>query len=116
MESDNYFNNQIFFSIVIACYNVEDYIEEAIDSIINQNFNFERHIEIILVDDGSFDTTAEICKNYVDKYPNNIKYFYKENAGQASARNFGIKYASGKYINFLDADDKLREDTICNVF
>ena len=116
MESDNYFNNQIFFSIVIACYNVEDYIEEAIDSIINQNFNFERHIEIILVDDGSFDTTAEICKNYVDKYPNNIKYFYKENAGQASARNFGIKYASGKYINFLDADDKLREDTMCNVF
>ncbi len=119
MESKNYSDNQKdsqkFFSIVMACYNVEDYIEEAIDSIINQNFDFN-NVEIILVDDGSVDSTSEICKNYIEKYPNNIKYFYKENGGQASARNFGIKYASGKYINFLDADDKLMEDTLINVF
>ena len=99
----------------MACYNVEDYIEEAIDSVINQNFDF-RNVEIILVDDGSVDDTAEICKKYIDIYPNNIKYFYKENGGQASARNLGIKYASGKYVNFLDADDKLMEDTLANVF
>ena len=118
MESKNYSDNQkdnsIFFSIVMACYNVEDYVEEAVDSVINQNFDFN-NVEIILVDDGSVDSTAEICREYAEKYPN-IKYFYKENGGQASARNFGIKYASGKYINFLDADDKLMEDTLINVF
>ena len=121
MESSNYPHNQkiaenhVFFSIVMACYNVENYVEEAIDSVINQSFNFN-HVEIILVDDGSFDATAKICKQYVDKYPQNIKYFYKDNGGQASARNFGIKYASGKYINFLDADDKLMKNTLKNVF
>ena len=121
MKSNNYSHNQkiaenqIFFSIVMACYNVENYVKEAIDSVITQNFDFH-HVEIILVDDGSFDATAKICKHYVDKYPQNIKYFYKENGGQASARNFGIKYASGKYINFLDADDKLMENTLKNVF
>ena len=121
MKSNNYSHNQkiaenqIFFSIVMACYNVENYVEEAIDSVINQSFDFN-HVEIILVDDGSFDATAKICKHYVEKYPQNIKYCYKENGGQASARNFGIKYASGKYINFLDADDKLMENTLKNVF
>lgn len=113
MESKDF--NSIYFSIVMACYNVEDYIKEAIDSVINQNFDF-KNVEIILVDDGSVDSTAEICKEYVEKYPQNIKYFYKENGGQASARNLGIKYVSGKYVNFLDADDKLREDTLASVF
>ena len=114
MESKDF--NSIYFSIVMACYNVEDYVAEAIDSVINQNFDFKEHVEIILVDDGSFDKTSDICKEYVEKYPNNIKYFYKENGGQASARNMGIEYASGKYVNFLDADDKLMEDTLANVF
>ena len=99
----------------MACYNVEFYVEEAINSVINQNFDFN-NVEIVLIDDGSVDNTAEICKKYVNEYPNNIRYFYKDNGGQASARNFGIKHAKGKYINFLDADDKLRENTLCNVF
>lgn len=99
----------------MACYNVEDYVEEALNSIINQDFDFN-HVEIIIVDDGSVDNTATICKQYVNEYPNNIKYFYKENGGQASARNFGIKYALGKYVNFLDADDKFMENTLSNVF
>ena len=77
MKSNNYSHNQkiaenqIFFSIVMACYNVENYVEEAIDSVINQSFDFN-HVEIILVDDGSFDATAKICKHYVEKYPQNI--------------------------------------------
>lgn len=108
-------DNSIFFSIVMACYNVENYIGEAIDSIINQNFYFN-HVEVILVDDGSVDSTAEICKGYVDKFPKNIKYFFKENGGQASARNFGINHAKGKYVNFLDADDKFMKNTLSNVF
>ena len=106
----------MIFSIIMACYNVEKYIDEAICSIINQTFNFRDNVEIILVDDGSVDSTAEICKKYVLEYPENIKYFYKTNGGQASARNFGIGHANGKYLNFLDADDKLTENTLENVY
>ena len=102
----------MIFSIIMACYNVEKYIDEAILSIINQTLDFNTNVEIILVDDGSIDSTQEICKKYVFDYPDNIRYFYKKNGGQASARNLGIKYAKGKYINFLDADDKLMENTL----
>lgn len=111
-------NNEFLpiFSIVMACYNVENYIDEAISSVINQSLDFKNNIEIILVDDGSTDDTAEICERYVDLYPENIKYFFKENGGQASARNFGLKYVRGKYVNFLDADDKFMECTLENVF
>ena len=107
--------NKKNFSIIISCYNVEDYVNEAINSIINQKFNFE-DVEIILVDDGSLDDTGKICKKYTEKYPNNIKYIYKENGGQALARNIGIKYANGKYVNFLDADDKLMNNTLNSVY
>jgi len=118
-NSTLFINNEIdvspVFSIVMACYNVESYIEEAISSIINQTFDFN-HVEIILVDDGSTDDTAEICKKFTDYYPNNIKYFFKENGGQASARNFGLKHVCGKYVNFLDADDKFMVCTLEKVF
>ena len=116
MQINNSNDGAPIFSIVMACYNVENYIAEAIDSIINQTFDFEKNVEIILVDDGSSDTTNEICKRYVELYPENIKYFYKENGGQASARNYGIKHANGKYVNFLDADDKFMPCTLENVF
>ena len=116
MQIENLNYNAPIFSIVMACYNVENYIEEAIDSVINQSFDFEKFVEIILVDDGSSDGTSKICKRYVESYHNNIKYFFKENGGQASARNLGIKYAKGKYVNFLDADDKLMPCTLKNVF
>ena len=105
------------FSIIIPCYNVEEYLEEAVESVINQeNFNFEKDVEIILVDDGSTDGTAEICKNYVELYPDNIQYFYQENQGQATARNNGVKHATAKYVYFLDADDYLMENTFTNVY
>ena len=104
------------FSIVMACYNVENYISDAIESVINQSFGFESNVELILVDDGSTDNTSEICLGYVRDYPENIKYFYQENQGQASARNFGLKHINGKYINFLDSDDTLRADTLEYVF
>lgn len=104
------------FSIVMACYNVENYISDAIESVINQSFGFESNVELILVDDGSMDKTSEICLGYVRDYPDNIKYFYQENQGQATARNFGLKHTNGKYINFLDSDDTLRADTLEYVF
>ena len=104
------------FSIVMACYNVENYINDAIDSVINQSFGFESNIELILVDDGSTDKTPDICNDYVKNYPDNIRYFHQENQGQASARNFGLKYINGKYVNFLDSDDTLRADTLEYVY
>lgn len=99
----------------MAIYNTEDYLEEAIDSVINQSFDFS-DIELILVDDGSTDNSKDICLRYQRLYPNNIKYVYQENQGQAVARNNGLALAEGKYINFLDSDDKFSRETFKNVF
>lgn len=106
----------IKFSIIIAVYNVEKYIEETIESVINQSIGFEQTTEIILVDDGSTDNSAIICKEYSKKYPENIKYIYKSNGGASSARNAGIKIATGKYFNFLDSDDLLHENALEKVY
>ena len=100
----------------MACYNVEDYIDEAIGSIIGQSIGFESNVELILVDDGSKDNTSNICKNYAEKYPDNIFYFYQENKGQAAARNFGLNNIHGQYVNFLDADDMLSPGTLYSVY
>lgn len=100
------------FSIIIALYNSENYIKDTLDSVINQSFGFKNNVEIIIVDDGSTDSSSVICKKYVEKYPNNIKYIYKRNGGVASARNLGLKYAKGQYFNFLDSDDLLSPKTL----
>jgi len=94
------------FSIIIAVYNTDEFLKEAIESIVNQSIGFE-NIELILVDDGSTDNSKEICLEYKEKYPKNVKYIRQENQGQATARNNGMKIAKGKYLNFLDSDDKL---------
>lgn len=108
-------NPEFKFSIVIAIYNTEEFLEEAIDSIINQDIGFE-NIELILVDDGSVDNSKNICLRYKEQYPNNIQYLYQENQGQATARNNGMKLATGKYLNFLDSDDKLDLNTLSCVY
>ena len=108
-------NKNFKFSIIIAIYNTEEFLEEAIESIINQTIGFE-DIELILVDDGSIDSSKDICLRYKEKYPDNIQYSYQENQGQATARNNGMKLARGKYINFLDSDDKLELNTLSNVY
>lgn len=88
------------FSVVITTYNYGCYIEEAIESVLSQTFPREQ-IEIIVVDDGSTDDTAERVKKYGDR----ISYIYKANGGQASAFNTGVEAASGEIIAFLDSDD-----------
>lgn len=108
--------NKLKFSIIIAVYNVEEYVEESIQSVINQTLDFKKNIEIILVDDGSTDNSSKICKEYVEKYPQNIKYIYKKNGGASSARNLGIKNARGEYYNFLDSDDLLHEAALEKVY
>ena len=99
--------NKFKFSIITAIFNSEKYLKESIESVINQDFGFEDNVQLILVDDGSTDNSREIALNYKEKYPNNILVLTKENGGVASARNLGLKHVLGKYVNFLDSDDKL---------
>lgn len=98
-------------SVVTAVYNVEQYLEEMADSIITQTIGFE-NIQFILVDDGSLDASGEICDRYASEYPDNVVVVHKENGGVSSARNEGLKYVEGEYVNFTDADDKLKADAL----
>ena len=97
-------------SVVMAVYNAAEYLEEAIDSVINQSIGM-KHTQIVLVNDGSEDDSKEICESYLERFPQNIVYVEQENSGVSVARNNGIDRARGKYINFLDSDDKWTEDS-----
>ena len=100
-------SSNFIFSVLMPIYNVEKYLAESIDSLINQSIGFEENIELVIVDDGSPDNSKEIALKYQEKYPNNIKVFSKSNGGQASAFNFGLKHLHGKYVSFLDSDDRI---------
>lgn len=103
----NYISTKSFdFSVVTAVYNSELYLREAINSIIQQS-NFE-NIQFILVNDGSSDSSLSICLEYAKIYPDNIIVVDKPNGGVSSARNFGMLFAQGTYINFMDSDDKIQ--------
>jgi len=91
-------------SLIVPMYNVEQYLEECLDSLLAQTL---LDMEILLVDDGSTDATARIARSYVEK-DSRFRYFHKENGGLADARNFAIPHAEGEYIAFLDSDDRVR--------
>ncbi len=99
------------FSIVMAAYNVEPYLPEALESLRRQSLGFER-IQVILVDDGSTDDTGKICDQWMSRYPDNVTVLHQENGGVSRARNAGIPLARGTYINFMDADDRLTENAL----
>lgn len=116
------------FSVIIAVYNTELFVAEAIESVLAQDTaNIAKAIadskntvygsiyELILVDDGSTDSSGEICDRYAEKYPQ-IKVIHKENGGVSSARNLGIEAAGGKYLNFLDSDDKFSDNVFKECF
>ena len=103
------------FSVVMPIYNVEKYLADAIESLINQSIGFEENIELVIVDDGSPDNSKDIALKYQEEYPNNIKVFSKSNGGQASAFNFGLKHINGKYVSFLDSDDYLSSNALWDV-
>lgn len=98
------------FTIVTAIYNVSLYLDDFFESIVSQSYDFKKHIQIICVDDGSTDKSAEIIKKWQKKYPKNIQYIYKENGGQASARNLGIQYVKTEWVTFIDSDDMISKD------
>lgn len=96
-------------SIVVPVYNCEKYLPECIESVVNQTSG---NWELILVNDGSTDKSADICNSYSEKYPEKILAFHKKNEGQFLARKFGILKCTGDYIGFLDADDLLDKNYV----
>ena len=89
-------------TVIIPVYNVEQYLRDALESVIQQTYD---NLEIILIDDGSTDNSGKMCDEYALK-DNRIKVFHQENKGLPSARNTGLKNATGEYIMFIDSDDK----------
>lgn len=94
-------------SLIIPVYNVEEYIAKCLASTANQTLE---DIELIFVNDGSKDNSEKYIKEYQEIYPEKIIYLEKENGGLSDARNYGIKYATGEYIAFLDSDDYVELD------
>ncbi len=99
-------------SVIIIGYNVEKYIEECLESVVRQTYP---QLEIIFVDDGSTDRTAEIVQAMM-KIDGRIRYFYQNNQGANSARKSGYYKASGKYIIYVDGDDYIAENTVENAY
>ncbi len=100
--------NQVSVSIIVPIYNVERYLRECLDSLERQTL---KNLEIILVIDGSTDNSAIIAKDYSERN-NNFILINRENGGLSAARNTGLKYASGKYVYFLDSDDYILDNTL----
>lgn len=98
----------VILSIIIPIYNMELYLEECLESLINEVTD---KFEIILVNDGSMDRSLEICNQYINKY-NNIQLVNQENRGLSAARNMGLSKASGEYITFIDPDDWVKNNYI----
>lgn len=92
-------------SVIVPIYNAEQYLEQCLDSIVSQTL---KDIEIILIDDGSTDGSAEICKKYLAD--SRVSYYRKENEGLAAARDDGMMRANGEYIGFVDSDDWLKPE------
>lgn len=93
-------------AVVMPAYNVEEYISKALDSIINQSFDFEKNIQIIIVNDASQDNTLQIAEKYQRKYPKNISVINNEtNGGPGYSRNVGLTQVNAEFVNFLDSDD-----------
>ena len=95
-------------SVIIPVFNVELYLEECLDSVINQSLD---DLEIICVNDGSTDSSLSILEKYA-KMDDRVKIISQENQGQGSARNKGLSIAKGECIYFIDSDDKIELDTL----
>ena len=96
----------IKISVVMPVYNKEMYLDKTLQCILNQSY---KNFEVIIVNDGSTDNTKKICDEYAKK-DSRISVYHIENGGVSNARNIGLKYVTGEYIQFIDADDCINED------
>lgn len=103
----------IKISVIIPVYNVEEYLKECLDSVINQTL---KEIEIICIDDCSTDSSYSILEEYAKKDSRIVLIKNKENMGVGYNRNIGIKEAKGEYIGFIDSDDYISEDYYENLY
>ncbi len=101
MESKGQAQQQKLVSVIVAAYNIEEYLPRCLDSILGQSY---QRLEIILVDDGSQDGTGKICDRYAEK-DSRVKALHQSNQGLSGARNSGLKLATGDYIGYVDGDD-----------
>ena len=99
-------------SVIIPVYNTEKYIEKCLESLAGQTM---QDFEVIIVNDGSTDNSKKVIKDYMKNSNLDIRYLEKENGGLASARNYGVEKALGKYISFLDSDDYLDKNLFSNL-
>lgn len=102
-------HNNKEISVIIPVYNVEDYLQECLESVLHQTF---RAFELICVDDGSVDESCHILDKYQKLYPDKITVIKIKHAGVSAARNVGMEQAQGKYVYFMDADDILHQDAL----
>ena len=93
-------------SIIVPVYNVEKYLAKCLDSLVSQTY---QNIEILVINDGSKDDSEKIMRAYSSRFPDKITAFNKENGGLSDARNFGVDYATGDYIGFVDSDDYVQQ-------
>ena len=96
--------NRPLISVIVPVYNMQDYLETCMNSILGQTYE---NLEIILVNDGSKDSSPQMCDAFAEK-DSRIKVIHKENGGLSSARNAGLDVATGDYIGFVDSDDSIR--------
>jgi glycosyltransferase involved in cell wall biosynthesis len=107
---DPYNTDNFMFSVILANYNGEKYLDQAIDSVLNQA---DKNFEFIIIDDGSTDKSKDIILRYASQHPKNIKYFFQQkNQGQASGFNLGINMSQGKVVTFIDSDDIWMKDKL----
>lgn len=98
-------------SVIVPVYNVETYLERCVESILQQTY---AHFELILINDGSTDSSGQICDHLVSQYEN-IKAHHIENAGVSNARNMGIQLATGSWVTFIDSDDFVTHDYLATL-
>lgn len=100
-------------SVIVPVYNVKEYLNACLDSIMQQDFD---SYEVILVDDGSTDSSGEMAEEYALRYPEIIRVIHQENQGQGVARNTGMEYAWGQYFVFVDSDDTIAPDMLSGLW
>ena len=98
-------------SVIVPVYNVENYLERCVESILHQTYT---NFELILINDGSTDSSGQICDHLANQYEN-IKVYHIENAGVSNARNMGIQLATGSWVTFIDSDDFVTQDYLATL-